>query len=205
MELGDIWVKIANNLRLSQQEQEFLRLEGRNTQMRNTFVAGLSDGSSHIKAASIQADTAEFTYPPYGTAVKVQATQTVVPLGSNVSWSTVLYNDLNMYNASVSATDITIPITGKYYFKVWGSWDANATGVRLAQVIIYGYGTTMEYDQRVAQTSGATSIGFDGEVSLLAGMPVRIKLSQTSGGNLNCFVTFSMRLVKKYDTEIYQT
>lgn len=47
MELGDIWVKIANNQRLTAQELDFLRGAGRETQLRNTFIAGNTspDGS----------------------------------------------------------------------------------------------------------------------------------------------------------------
>jgi hypothetical protein len=40
MELGDIWVKVAKNQTLTPQEEEFLRLSGRDTQQRNTFVSG---------------------------------------------------------------------------------------------------------------------------------------------------------------------
>ena len=48
MNLGDVLVKIAINRNLSQQEIDFLRLEGNNTQSRNSFVAGNTTPSNTL-------------------------------------------------------------------------------------------------------------------------------------------------------------
>ena len=49
MELGDIWVKMANNLRLTPQENDFLKRMGNETQLRNSFVAGNTTADSKLK------------------------------------------------------------------------------------------------------------------------------------------------------------
>jgi hypothetical protein len=55
MELGDLWVKIANNLRLTSQEQDFLRRMGTETQQRNTQIAGWTgaDGNANLSTPTI--------------------------------------------------------------------------------------------------------------------------------------------------------
>lgn len=51
MELGTILVKVANNLRLTEEEKQFLKMEGDNTQRRNTFISGntSADGKLSLK------------------------------------------------------------------------------------------------------------------------------------------------------------
>lgn len=51
MNLGDLLVKIATNRNLSQQEIDFLRLEGNNTQQRNSFVAGNTTPGNQLNVA----------------------------------------------------------------------------------------------------------------------------------------------------------
>lgn len=48
MELGDIWLKVARNQNLTPQEEEFLRIEGKNTQMRNSFIAGNTSAENKL-------------------------------------------------------------------------------------------------------------------------------------------------------------
>lgn len=50
MELGDVWAKVANQGRLTPQEIDFLKREGRNTQLRNSLIAGntSADGSLSV-------------------------------------------------------------------------------------------------------------------------------------------------------------
>lgn len=48
MELSDIWLKIANNAQLTPQEQDFLKMQGRETQMRNAFIAGNTSASGQL-------------------------------------------------------------------------------------------------------------------------------------------------------------
>jgi hypothetical protein len=40
MELSDVWAKLANQARLTPEELDFLKMQGRETQQRNAFVAG---------------------------------------------------------------------------------------------------------------------------------------------------------------------
>ncbi len=72
MELGDIWLKVARNQALTPQEEEFLRIEGHNTQMRNQFVAGNTGGDGKlifntpfnvIFSERFTTDTASITVP----------------------------------------------------------------------------------------------------------------------------------------------
>lgn len=72
MELGDIWLKVARNQALTPQEEQFLRDEGRNTQMRNSFVAGNTNEAGKLIIPSVfgliysevlNADIASITIP----------------------------------------------------------------------------------------------------------------------------------------------
>lgn len=64
MQLEDIWEKIANNARLTSEELAFLKRSARETQLRNSFSGGMSNGNSNVNVGFIIADGGYFTIPP---------------------------------------------------------------------------------------------------------------------------------------------
>ena len=54
MNIGDLFVKLADGTPLSQEEKQQLRLYGNQTQLNNSFVAGLQNGKSDIIAKSVE-------------------------------------------------------------------------------------------------------------------------------------------------------
>lgn len=48
MELSDVWAKLANQARLTPEELDFLKMQGRETQQRNAFVAGNTSPSGGL-------------------------------------------------------------------------------------------------------------------------------------------------------------
>lgn len=53
MELSDVWAKLAKQERLTPEELDFLKMQGRETQQRNAFVAGntTAQGTLNVKTA----------------------------------------------------------------------------------------------------------------------------------------------------------
>ena len=63
MNIGDLFVKLADGTPLTQEEKQQLRLYGNQTQLNNSFVAGLQDGQSSINVRNIDAQAAYFKRP----------------------------------------------------------------------------------------------------------------------------------------------
>ena len=64
MNIGDLFVKLADGTPLSQEEKQQLRLYGNQTQLNNSFVAGLQNGQSDIIVNNISARTGYFDIQP---------------------------------------------------------------------------------------------------------------------------------------------
>jgi hypothetical protein len=185
MELGDIWVKMANNLRLTSQEQEFLRLEGRNTQQRNTqtsnFIA--ADGSfvvETMRANRMYIGKEEYSGIAaryyYNNLVVANTTYTDIP-----SW-TADYADFGFRTDGVN---IYIPVIGRYQIIIHTMWDPNATGLRDMGTAVNG-GPMSPWDNRNATSAGGyTYLNATDEKEYNAGDAIKLTVRQDSGGNLN--------------------
>lgn len=64
MDLADIGEKLANNARLTPQESDFWRNSLRQTQINNSYIAGLQNGSSNISVKSITGDSTFLNLTP---------------------------------------------------------------------------------------------------------------------------------------------
>jgi hypothetical protein len=87
--------------------------------------------------------------------------------------------------ASGTATRITVPLDGWYTFTGYGSFAANATGVRGVK-IRQGGSATLAMNRVPVAGAGTTDLTVvTGPVSLSAGNYVELTVEQTSGGALN--------------------
>ncbi len=75
MELGKVWRKIAEGQRLTVEEKQFLELEGRNTQLRNSFVAGQTNAQSTL-------DIKFPFFPFYSEKLQQNTTSITIPIPS---------------------------------------------------------------------------------------------------------------------------
>lgn len=149
MELGDVWVKIANNQRLTAQELDFLRGAGRETQLRNTFISGNTNPDNTLKFAfpfqviyseTFQKDTASISID--------------IPAGFR---NIIVFSN----GRSTTATTGAEALHARYNFD---------SGANYENQVIYGIGSTIG-----TQTSSTTTyavvggLSRDGETSGLCG------------------------------------
>ena len=86
---------------------------------------------------------------------------------------------------SGNATRVTVPLDGWYTFTAWGSFAANATGIRGVK-IRQGGSTSLAVTRVSAASAGSTELTVvTGPVSLSATNYVELTVEQTSGGALN--------------------
>lgn len=94
MELSDVWAKLANQARLTPEELDFLKMQGRETQQRNAFVAGNTTPQGTL------AQDLPF-FPIFSETFEANKTELIVQIPSG-------YRHL-MFFASVQNTSATTP------------------------------------------------------------------------------------------------
>lgn len=104
--------------------------------------------------------------------------------------------DLNQYTAANknvggwtigSSTTFTVPQTGVYMCVGYGQWAANATGVRVLNVIASAasWGQNFTEDSRSAAATGTTEQTVAALLAVASGATIKMQVFQTSGGALN--------------------
>lgn len=94
MELSDVWAKLANQARLTPEELDFLKMQGRETQQRNAFVAGNTTPQGTLNVSMP-------FFPVFSEKFEANKTELIVQIPSG-------YNHL-MFFASVQNTSATTP------------------------------------------------------------------------------------------------
>jgi hypothetical protein len=193
MELGDLWVKVANNLRLTSQEQEFLRLEGRNTQQRNTQVAGIVDADGSLSVNTLKTNILYVGKNVFaGAGLFLFQDGQMIPSGASTKvtpYLTQYYTD----DFTVSNGEIIVPQTGSYSIAANVFWSAAATGIRKVDLIgVLQNGR----DYRDVMSSGTATLLIVGEWALSAGNAVYLNVYQDSGGDIAAYVNISLRRVR---------
>lgn len=183
MELGDIWLKVAKNQLLTPQEEEFLRLSGRDTQMNNAFTAGIKNGTSNIDINEISVKKILVGKDQYsGIAARYYYDNLSVPTSTYTdvpSW-TAEYAD---FGFTTSGSSIIIPQKGVYQIVINSWWNANGTGYRDMGTKINGSATS-PFDNAAGNGAVLTYLSGIDELDYEAGDAIKITVYQTSGGNL---------------------
>lgn len=112
---------------------------------------------------------------------------TTVGNNVDVTWTfnTEITDPANVFDASVSPTDITIPVTGLYYINAHVGWVGNVTGYRKIVVQVNAVESGI-FDARTGATATTvTEQHADGLLYLNADDILQVHIRQTSGGNLN--------------------
>ena len=206
MELGDIFVKMATNKTLTPQELDFLKISMKQTQLNNSFVSSLQNGTGTIKVKHISSDTGFFNLPPSGISLRVtRDTNTTISdsTETDISWENEYYDDADMWKSS-SPTIITIQQTGRYVVTGRTLWTAATnTGFRIATV----YDTSVGVSPAIVTSTDypASTLHrnlFYDEVNLTKGQNLSMMVKQFSGSNATLeYARLTIRLLKAYDSE----
>lgn len=206
--IGDILKKIADGISLSENEIQMLRLMGNQLEINNAFILGLQNGTGTITTGHIRAMSGEFRYPPIGIGSSVYFKRDIlvgkVPDATEtmgVFYGGARYDDLRGYTGN--STTFRIPYSGKYSVNIQVRWDTKLGGARQVKLLNVGYGYMYEYDSRHSSSgsNGVTNFVI-GEASLVGGSDVSVELYQTSGVDVGCYGTMSIRLLRNYDGDI---
>ncbi len=181
MELGDIFLKMANNARLTPREMDFLRTAGNETQQRNSFVAGLTKGTSSLSVSQITAGSLTIGNEVYsGLSARYYQDGQDIPDGAGFTKLNPITKYYADYGFSLSGGDITIPQTGIYVAFLTTKWNSNATGIRKQC-----FSTAANCADTVQGLAANTILFAANEFSAVAGDTGAIYVSQTSGGSLH--------------------
>ena len=144
MNVGDLLVKLADGIPLSQEEKQQLRLYGNQSQLNNSFITGLQNGQSSINASNVE--TRSINREPYARGVRVwrSTAQTIANnTATAIEFDTVINDEDGFSDLSNHPTRLTVPngMGGKYILgfyllysglSVAGGWYPYvATGVKL--------------------------------------------------------------------------
>lgn len=193
MRLGDIAIKIARQQPLSQQEEEFYRLEMNRTQMLNSIVAGWTlTGTTEPN----------FLDPEYGVKVTRTTNQTIPTgaSGDDVDFDTEEYDEFNFFDIA-SPTRITIPLTGVYFISAILRYAANGSGtIRVVSVRLNGGNETQLVGSIPPINSGGIDsfVGVTGELSLVKDDYLELRCLQDKGSDLDIeHAIFIVRLTNR--------
>lgn len=131
MQIGDLLAKLGEGKTLSRTELQEIRLWGNQTQLNNSFVAGIQNGTAEINTSSVTTkiiSTGKDIISGYSVRLK-RATNFTLPGGSvvtTIQWVDEDYDDGGFYDPNISTTDITIPRTGIYNVTLGASVAASA-------------------------------------------------------------------------------
>lgn len=205
MQLSDLFIKIANNARLTPQELAFLKQMGDTMQLNNTYVTSLQN-NAYIKSILINSSS-EFIQSELGAKVKVTTNQSVNTGGGGTIdsvFTNAVYDDSNFWNSG-SPTRLTIPITGRYVVAARAYWEPSANaGTR--QALIYKNGSSgigvWNTQQNDSGASRAVLCFAYGEVTFTKNDYITLALSQFTGSALNCTDSYiTIRLIRPSDSE----
>lgn len=199
MQLEDVFAKLANQARLTPEELDFLRIQARETQQRNSQVGGWTSADGNPRFNKPFANDMDFQVIPLGSVffdgltsgqqIIPNSTQTVVGNGTAV--------DINITTnkwVTVSADTQRIYLDRLPYrllFYGQASFADNATGYRSLRIYQYNGGveTGFEVISRVAPSpsnntvfSWIVSRKINGNVDI--GDYFSFKVYQNSGGDL---------------------
>lgn len=206
--IGDIFEKLAKGEKLNEFELQQLKLWGNRAELNESFVSGMQNGSSDIHVKNIRAEMGEYRYAPSGYSSKFRSSETVAPTATStkIVWDSIVYDNLGVYPGS-GQTDITIKLTGKYKFVIWGdAWKAPAatTGYLIARLRETN-GVMIEEVCIPFSTNFLTSFQFIGEASMKIGNNIFVSVVQTSGGDMDFRCSIALSLIKTYDNEVFFT
>lgn len=197
MNVGDLFVKLADGTPLSQEEKQQLRLHGNQTQLNNSFVAGLQNGQSEINVSNAKVSGNIYTGKDVvsGIAVRVRrsASQTIAatPTLTTIAWNNEDYDDANMFSLSDN-TKIIVPVSGRYNVTI----GAFISGPSAAYSVSTYRGSTSYYPAFAFFMGGFNSSATD-EREYIKGEEITVKISNTSASTATLVAAyFTMRLVR---------
>ncbi|MEV1331116.1 hypothetical protein AB0J20_16240 [Micromonospora costi] len=101
-----------------------------------------------------------------------------------ISWDTEDWDNASMFSGS--STSITLPVAGLWGVLAYAGFTSNATGQRRLLLEEGSSGVYPTIDSRPAVSGDATHVTMSGSyVAATAGVTIRIRAHQTSGGNLD--------------------
>ena len=201
MQIGDLFVKLADGNPLSQEEKQLLRLYGNQTQLNNSFVAGLKNGQSSITVDSVNVTGNIYTGKDVvsGVAVRLRRTSAfTIPSGTTtIQWNEEEYDDANFFDISVSNTDIIVPLTGIYNVTI-GFYVKAGSAANHHYVSTFRGGSS--YYPTVGAYLGATQnyiLSATDERTYEKGEAVNVRASHLSGVDSTVETAyFTMRLIR---------
>jgi len=112
---------------------------------------------------------------------------TTVGNNVDVTWTfnTEITDPADVFDASASPTDITVPVTGLYYLNAHVGWVANVTGYRKIVITVNAAESGIIDVRPAAPATHVTEQHADGLLYLNGGDVLQVHIRQTSGGNLN--------------------
>jgi len=141
-----------------------------------------------------------------GYALKLSMTANLsVANGNGVrpTWNNAIFSiGSGMWSSAVSASEVTVPITG--YWETWGraTWALNSSGRRGVRVALQGSATgdTLEQDMVGPVTATGNTVGFSDLLYLSSGTKLMLDVIQECGAALNLIggttgSVFGVRLV----------
>ena len=126
MNIGDLFVKLADGTPLSQEEKQQLRLYGNQTQLNNSFVAGLQNGISEINVSNARVSGNIYTGKDVvsGIAIRLKRTSSLSLASggatTTIDWDVEDYDDGNFFDANVSTQNVTVLYSGRYTVSIGG-------------------------------------------------------------------------------------
>lgn len=187
MNIGDLLVKLASGTPLNPEEKQELRLFGSNTQLNNSFVAGLQNGGSSISVETLYSRSGVFDKQPtravvlQGARTVLQNTQTSVQFNYSDRYSNNCA--FNLDDTDNTKLNVLPGGQGKVFF-ISGNvaWDGSYTSnVRWEQ---YDSSDALAYYYPIIQSLTAKQFSFSGYVGIENGISaVRLSVYQSSAAS----------------------
>jgi hypothetical protein len=192
-DLGELLVKLATGKTLTPREIDFLRLEGRRTQMFNALTAGFTDNGlsephfptkDSVRLANIFSVGARVLRTTAGGGASQSIdndTDTII------TFNTEDYDDAHFYDTA-APTRLTIPdgLAGTYLIGVGCFWGVDADGYRRFNISKNGVAGFSPLDERGAVGVIAMGQSAVHERTLSAGDYLELNVKHTAGAALDC-------------------
>jgi len=200
MELSDVFEKLANNARLTPDELQFLKISMRQTQTNNAYITGLQNGSSEIRATTINANKLITGSREISGVFSQYTSSDTIPTGAETAATTWGKDDYVEENGITTSSGwFYLRESGRYLVILSVDWAVNATGVRYV-LFRTNEAHYYRYETPIASTAyPQRDIVF--EVYLKAGLSFQISGYQTSGGDLNLRFKLQISRVGAYRFE----
>jgi hypothetical protein len=200
MKIGDLLIKLGEGKALSQTELQELRLWGNQTQLNNSFVSGIQNGTGEINSSSVTTkilSTGKDIVSGYAVRLK-RTTSFNLPNGStNIEWNEEEYDDGDFYDANISTTNIIVPRTGIYNV----TFGAYISAVAANHHYVSTFRDGASYYPSIGSYLGAGQnyiLSASDERTYVKGEIVYLRASQMSGSTSSLITAyFTMRLIRE--------